>query len=86
MQMSLKQIIRSHLEVAERSIHATEHYLIIKDQLPDQGVELPLYETRRSDEPLRTRLVELAREKPRFGYRRLHVLPGRSGEHVNYML
>jgi putative transposase len=42
------------------------------------------YETRRSDEPLRTRLVELAREKPRFGYRRLHVLLGRSGEHVNH--
>jgi putative transposase len=32
------------------------------------------YQSRRSDEPLRTRLVELAREKPRFGYRRLHVL------------
>jgi putative transposase len=32
------------------------------------------YETKRSDERLRTRLVELAREKPRFGYRRLHVL------------
>ena len=31
------------------------------------------YPTRRNDEPLRTRLVELAREKPRFGYRRLHV-------------
>ena len=43
-----------------------------------------LYETTHSDEPLRTRLVELAREKPRFGYRRLHVLPGRSGEHVNH--
>lgn len=42
------------------------------------------YETTRSDEPLRTRLVELAREKPRFGYRRLHVLLGRSGEHVNH--
>ena len=28
------------------------------------------YETKRTDEPLRTRLVELAREKPRFGYRR----------------
>ena len=28
-------------------------------------------------------LVESAREKPRFGYRRLHVLLGRSGEHVN---
>jgi putative transposase len=40
------------------------------------------YETRRSDEPLRTRLAELAREKPRFGYRRLHVLLRRSGEQV----
>jgi putative transposase len=42
------------------------------------------YRTRRSDEPLRTRLVELAREKPRFGYRRLQVLLGRAGEHVNH--
>ena len=42
------------------------------------------YETRRRDEPLRTRLVELARSKPRFGYRRLHVLLGRSGERVNH--
>jgi putative transposase len=42
------------------------------------------YQSRRSDEPLRTQLVELAREKPRFGYRRLHVLLGRAGEHVNH--
>ena len=42
------------------------------------------YRTKRSDEPLRTRLVELAREKPRFGYRRLHVLLRRSGENVNH--
>src|ERR1700687_1946353 len=42
------------------------------------------YQSRRSDESLRTRLVELAREKPRFGYRRLHVLLGRSGEQVNH--
>ena len=28
------------------------------------------YRSVRSDEPLRTKLVELAREKPRFGYRR----------------
>ena len=42
------------------------------------------YRTRRSDEPLRTQLVELARSKPRFGYRRLHVLLGRAGEHVNH--
>ena len=42
------------------------------------------YRTTRSDEPLRTQLVELAREKPRFGYRRLHVLLGRTGEPVNH--
>ena len=28
--------------------------------------------------------MELAREKPRFGYRRLHVLLGRTGEKVNH--
>jgi putative transposase len=42
------------------------------------------YRTQRTDEPLRTRLVELAREKPRFGYRRLQVLLQRSGEQVNH--
>ena len=42
------------------------------------------YQSRRSDEPLRTQLVELAREKPRFGYRRLHVLLRRDGERVNH--
>jgi putative transposase len=42
------------------------------------------YRTTRSDEPLRTQLVDLAREKPRFGYRRLHVLLGRTGEKVNH--
>ena len=42
------------------------------------------YETKRTDEPLRTKLVELAREKPRFGYRRLHVLLRRGGEQVNH--
>ena len=42
------------------------------------------YQPRNSDEDLRIRLVELAREKPRFGYRRLHVLLRRSGEVVNH--
>ena len=41
------------------------------------------YRTRRNDEPLRTRLVALAREKPRFGYRRLLVLLRRT-EVVNH--
>ncbi len=42
------------------------------------------YDSKRTDEPLRTKLVELAGEKPRFGYRRLHVLLRRSGERVNH--
>ncbi|MGH9594460.1 MAG: IS3 family transposase, partial [Bryobacteraceae bacterium] len=42
------------------------------------------YQSKRSDEGLRVRLVELAREKPRFGYRRLHVLLQRNGEAVNH--
>ena len=42
------------------------------------------YESSRSDEPLRTQLVQLAREKPRFGYRRLHVLLRRTGGRVNH--
>ena len=41
------------------------------------------YRSRRDDEPLRTRLVELARAKPRFGYRRLLVLLRRT-EVVNH--
>jgi putative transposase len=42
------------------------------------------YRARGSDEALRTRLVELARKKPRFGYRRLQVLLERGGERVNH--
>jgi putative transposase len=42
------------------------------------------YCSRRDDTALRERLVELAREKPRFGYRRLHILLRRDGEHINH--
>jgi putative transposase len=42
------------------------------------------YQSRRSGEDLRAPLVELAREKPRFGCRRLQVLLRRSGELVNH--
>ncbi len=42
------------------------------------------YGTERSDEPLRTQLVELARKKPRYGYRRLQVLLQRQGERANH--
>lgn len=39
---------------------------------------------RQGDGELREKLVGLAGEKPRFGYRRLHVLLKRSGERVNH--
>jgi putative transposase len=37
----------------------------------------------RDDEPLRLRLAELARERSRFGFRRLHILLRREGHLVN---
>ncbi len=39
---------------------------------------------RAEDNRLRTRLCELAAERPRFGYRRLHVLLRREGHQVNH--
>ena len=42
------------------------------------------YESCHSEEALREKVVQLAREKPRFGYRRLHVLLRRGGERVNH--
>jgi len=42
------------------------------------------YEHRRADAALRAQLLTLAREKPRYGYRRLHVLLSREGIAVNH--
>jgi putative transposase len=42
------------------------------------------YVSGRNDEPLRTRLLEAAREKPRWGYRRLQIVLDQRGEHVNH--
>ena len=42
------------------------------------------YESRRDDSVLRQQLVELAHEKPRFGYRRLHILLRRTGQRINH--
>jgi putative transposase len=42
------------------------------------------YVSRRNDEPLRERLREAAREKPRWGYRRLQIVLDQTGEHVNH--
>ena len=42
------------------------------------------YASRRDDSQLREQLLRLAREKPRFGYRRLHILLQREGAVVNH--
>jgi putative transposase len=38
------------------------------------------YKPRQNDSSLRERQIASAREKPRFGYRRLHVLSGCEGK------
>lgn len=68
------QHLRDSFEVSER--HACE--------LIGIAVSTFRYQSQRSDEELRKQLVALAREKPRFGYRRLHVLLGRKGVRVNH--
>jgi putative transposase len=52
--------------------------------LLDLPVSTYRYRPSRGDSELREKLVELAREKPRFGYRRLHVLLQRDGGQVNH--
>ncbi len=42
------------------------------------------YHSRRDDSVLRQQLIELAHEKPRFGYRRLHILLRRTGQRINH--
>lgn len=42
------------------------------------------YTSRRNDAPLRERLRAAAREKPRWGYRRLQIVLREQGEHVNH--
>jgi putative transposase len=42
------------------------------------------YVSRRNDEALRAKLVEVAREKPRWGYRRLQLKLEEKGLHVNH--
>ena len=42
------------------------------------------YVSRRDDEPLRAALREVATQRPRFGYRRLHVLLQRDGWRCNH--
>lgn len=42
------------------------------------------YQSQRVEDGLQERLIELAGERRRFGYRRLHILVEREGYHVNH--
>jgi putative transposase len=42
------------------------------------------YRSRRDDSALRQQVMEWAHEKPRFGYRRLHILLRRTGQRINH--
>jgi HTH-like domain len=42
------------------------------------------YRSRRDGSMLRQQLIELAHEKPRFGYRRRHILLPRTGQRINH--
>jgi putative transposase len=64
-----------------------EHYLVSARRvcgLMLLGESSYRYVSRRNDEPLRLRLLEAAREKPRWGYRRLQIVVDQTGEHVNH--
>ena len=53
-------------------------------QLIGLAVSTYRYQPCKSDAPLREQLVELAQEKPRYGYPRLHVLLRRAGVIANH--
>src|SRR5579885_2254091 len=64
-----------------------EHYVASQQRacgLMQIAVSSFRYESRRSDEALRERLVAAAREQPRWGYRRLEILVRESGMRVNH--
>jgi putative transposase len=68
------QRLRTEFATSER--HACE---LLK--VPRSSVR---HRSRRDDSALRQQLLDLSDEKPRFGYRRLHVLLRRTGQIVNH--
>ena len=55
----------------QEEFHASERRVCGLMEIPRMSCR---YRSRRDDSVLRERLLTLAREKPRFGYRRLHLL------------
>jgi len=70
------QIMRAETEISER--RACRQVRLYRNTLRYEGK--PSAET----QALSTRIVELAQERRRFGYRRIHVLLQREGHEVNH--
>lgn len=74
--MRRAEVRRLRAELATSERHACELMRIPRSSCR--------YQSRRDDSVLRQQLIELAHEKPRFGYRRLHILLRRTGQRVNH--
>ena len=70
------------------AVERLREYFAFSERRACEVLRLPVstfrYRSVRCDTDLREKLVELAQEKPPFGYRRLHILPRRDGERVNH--
>ena len=87
---ALKAVIRKRLELAglrgDVAFVSSEYRLSERTACKLLGVERSSYRYEpRPDRnvELRDELVKLARQKPRYGYRRLHALLSRRGQEVN---
>ena len=78
------------MELVERKVEVHwlwKHFLVSQRRICElMGVaeSSQRYVSRKNDEVLRTKLVEAAREKPRWGYRRLQLKLEEKGLHVNH--
>lgn len=78
------------MELVERKAEARwlwGHFLVSQRricELLNVAESSQRYASRRNDEELRARLVEAAREKPKWGYRRLQLKLEGKGMHVNH--
>jgi hypothetical protein len=86
----LKAVIEKNVELVERKAEVRwlwGNFLVSQRricELLNVAESSQRYVSRRNDEELRARLVEAAREKPKWGYRRLQVKLETKGMHVNH--
>jgi hypothetical protein len=79
---------RLELTVMKPAVEHLKQALAFRERRACGVLNMPVsrhrYRSSRCDEQLREKLLQLAREKPRFGYRRWHILLCRDGEQVNH--